>query len=124
MISVPYSIELNDVTLFAGRNLSGSDFVQIIKDQYDQLSSDSSASGRVMGVGLHPFIINQPFRHKYLELSLEYIASRPDVWLTTTDARSPLISKTPSFLVRDGHERRRRTSSVPCDQELLPRPSN
>ena len=85
MLSVPYSIELNDVTLFANRNLSGADFLQIIKDQYDQLSADSVQSGRVMGLGLHPFVVNQPFRHKYLDRALEYIASQPDVWLTTAD---------------------------------------
>ena len=38
-----------------------------------------------MGIGLHPFIINQPFRQKYLDVSLEYIASPTDVWLTTID---------------------------------------
>ena len=85
MLSVPYSIELNDVTLCVTRNLSGPDFVEILKDQYDQLSADGAAAGRVMGIGLHPFIINQPFRHKYLECALAYIAGRPDVWLTTTD---------------------------------------
>lgn len=85
MISVPYSIELNDVTLFGSRNLSGPDFVQLVKDQYEQLSKDSATSGRVMALCLHPFIIGQPFRHKYLDLALEFIASQPDVWLTTTD---------------------------------------
>lgn len=85
MLSVPYSTELNDVMLFGSRNLSGADFLQLIKDQYEQLSLDSGVSGRVMGIGLHPFIINQPFRQKYLDLALEFIASQPDVWLTTSD---------------------------------------
>lgn len=44
MISVPYSIELNDVTLFANRNLSGPDFIQLVKDQYEQLRRDSTTS--------------------------------------------------------------------------------
>ena len=85
MISVPYSIEINDITLFVGKNLSGEAFYQTVVDQFDQLYKDSEKSGRVMCLALHPFIINQPFRHKYLEKALEYIARRSDVWLTTSD---------------------------------------
>ncbi len=85
MISVPYSIEVNDVSLFLGRNLSGPDFLQLVVDQYEQLSKDSAAGGRVMALCLHPFILNQAFRHKYVDLALEFIAAQPDVWLTTSD---------------------------------------
>ncbi|MFD3759667.1 polysaccharide deacetylase family protein [Streptomyces sp. NPDC058622] len=85
MLSVPYSIELNDVSLFVGQHLSGSDFVTIVKDQLDQLYADSADSGRVMALVLHPFIINQPFRHKYLDQALAYLANHPGVWLTTSD---------------------------------------
>jgi allantoinase len=85
MMSVPYSTELNDVAMFVGKSLSGEAFYQIVVDQFDQLYKDSEKSGRVMSLCLHPFIINQPFRHKYLEKALEYIARRSDVWLTTSD---------------------------------------
>lgn len=85
LLSVPYATELNDVMLCASRNLSGLDFLQLVKDQYEQLSQDSASGGRVLGLGLHPFIINQPFRQKYLDLALEFIAEQPDVWITTAD---------------------------------------
>jgi len=85
MISVPYSVELNDVSLFVGKSLSGEAFYQTVVDQFDQLYKDSDKSGRVMSLCLHPFIVNQPFRHKYLEKALDYIARRSDVWLTTSD---------------------------------------
>jgi peptidoglycan/xylan/chitin deacetylase (PgdA/CDA1 family) len=85
MISVPYSIELNDVTLFVGKQLSGEDFYRLVCDQFDQLWEDGATSGRVMALCLHPFIINQPFRHKYLVRALDYIAGHSDVWLTTSD---------------------------------------
>jgi peptidoglycan/xylan/chitin deacetylase (PgdA/CDA1 family) len=85
MLSVPYSIEVNDVTLFVSKSLSGPEFLQIVQDQFDQLYADSADSGRVMALSLHPFIVSQPFRHKYLDQALEYIASRPGVWLTTSD---------------------------------------
>ncbi|MCE4942051.1 MULTISPECIES: polysaccharide deacetylase family protein [Streptomyces] len=85
MLSVPYSIEVNDISLFVGKSLSGPDFVQIVKDQLDQLHEDAAGSGRVMSLVLHPFVINQPFRHKYLDQALEHVAQHPGVWLTTSD---------------------------------------
>jgi peptidoglycan/xylan/chitin deacetylase (PgdA/CDA1 family) len=85
MISVPYSIELNDITMFVSKSLSGDDFYQCVVDQFDQLYKESAQSGRVMSICLHPFVINTPFRHKYLEKALDYITSREGVWLTTSD---------------------------------------
>lgn len=84
MFSVPYSVELNDLLIF-GKGFTGSEFVQMVIDQYEQLRADSAGSGRVMALALHPFVIGQPFRHKYLDQVLEYLAAQPDAWLTTSD---------------------------------------
>lgn len=84
MISVPYTVELNDLVLF-GRGLTGPDFLQMVVDAYEQLHADSAKSGRVMTIALHPFVIGQPFRHKYLDQALAFLAAQPDIWLTTSD---------------------------------------
>ena len=84
MLSVPYTLGLNDLGLYL-RGTSGPEFLQMVKDQYDVLRAESEHSGRVMALALHPFVIGQPFRAKYLDLALEYIAAQPDVWLTTSD---------------------------------------
>lgn len=65
--------------------LSGPDFVQVVKDQLDQLYADSAESGRVMALALHPFVTGQPFRTKYLDQALEYVVNHPGVWVTTSD---------------------------------------
>jgi allantoinase len=85
MISVPYSIEMNDISLFVGKSLSGPDFAQMVMDQFDVLYAEGERGGRVMCLALHPFIINQPFRHKYIDKALEYIAGHEHVWLATSD---------------------------------------
>lgn len=84
MLSVPYSVELNDLLIF-GKGFTGSEFVQMVIDQYEQLRTDSSAGGRVMALALHPFVIGQPFRHRYFDQVLEYLSAQPDAWLTTSD---------------------------------------
>lgn len=81
MLSVPYQIELNDLAVF-GKGYTGPEFVQMVKDQYEQLRAEG---GRVMALALHPFVTGQPFRAKYLDEALAFVAAQPDVWLTTSD---------------------------------------
>lgn len=85
MISVPYSIEVNDISVFVKWGMSGQDFYQMLVDQFDVLYEEGVENGRVMAVCLHPYIVNQPFRHKYLAKALEYITQHDKVWLTTSD---------------------------------------
>ena len=85
MLSVPYSVELNDIGLFTFSGLTGPEFLQTVRDQFDQLYADSATSGRVMSLALHPFVIGQAFRHKYLDQALDYIAHHDGVWLATSD---------------------------------------
>ncbi|MEU6186507.1 polysaccharide deacetylase family protein [Nocardia sp. NPDC047038] len=85
VLSVPYSVELNDNTLFLGKATSGPDFVRMVRDQFDQLYAESADSGRVMALALHPFVIGQAFRIRYLDEALAYVSGHPGVWLTTSD---------------------------------------
>jgi allantoinase len=86
MISVPYSVDINDITLYLGRNLPGEEYVRMVVDALDQLIEDATPdSGRVLGLPIHPFIVNQPSRHKYLARVLEEVAARDEVWVTTSD---------------------------------------
>lgn len=86
MISVPYSIEVNDIPLFLDIGVTGPDFRQVVVDQFDVLYAESRRrSGAVMALSLHPFLINQPFRHKYLEQALAHVTAHDDVWITTSD---------------------------------------
>lgn len=85
MISVPYAIELNDIPMFILQGQSGEDFCRAVIDQFDQLYQESAESGRVMALALHPFVIGQPFRARYLARALAYIAGHKDVWLATSD---------------------------------------
>jgi allantoinase len=87
LVSVPYSVDINDITLYLGRNLSGDAYVQMVLDALDQLVEDASPeAGRVLALPIHPFIVNQPSRHRYLARLLREIAARDEVWVTTSEA--------------------------------------
>ena len=84
LISVPYSMELNDFPVFS-RHYEGDYFAKICKAQFDQLYKEGADSGRVMCIALHPFLIGQPHRIKYLDDILGYIMSHDGVWQATAD---------------------------------------
>jgi len=67
MLSVPYSVELNDLSLFGAKGMTGEEFFRTIVDQFDQLYADGARTGRVMALALHPFATGQAFRTKYLD---------------------------------------------------------
>ena len=84
LVSVPYTIELNDGPLFR-HQYEGDDFMRDCKAQFDQLYKEGGESGRVMCIGLHPNLSGQPHRIKYLDETLRYIMSHEGVWQTTAD---------------------------------------
>jgi allantoinase len=83
MISMPYSIEINDIPAFLEMKQSPEDFGRMICDQFDVLYEDAAKTGRVMSICLHPFLIGHAFRSKYFDRALAHIRSRQDVWITT-----------------------------------------
>jgi peptidoglycan/xylan/chitin deacetylase (PgdA/CDA1 family) len=85
MLSVPYTIELNDVTVFLAKSLSGAQWHDMIVDQFDALHAAGEETAQVMCIALHGFLAGVPFRLRHLEAALEHIAGADGVWLTTSD---------------------------------------
>jgi len=84
LVSVPYSMELNDVPVFT-QHFDTSEFVAMAKAQLDVLrrEADDDAGGRVMCVALHPYLMGMPHRVDGLAAMLDYLMSHDDVWQTT-----------------------------------------
>ncbi len=83
MVSLPYSMEINDRSAF-DRYYQGSDeFDLMIRRQFDTLYREGAESGRVMSISVHPLIIGVPHRIWALESGLDYIADHDDVWFAT-----------------------------------------
>ncbi len=83
MLSVPYSQELNDSSAVIGRQVSATEFSDMIVDQFDELCGAQDGQPVVMSVILHSFITGQPFRLRALRRALAHIqASREPLWVT------------------------------------------
>ena len=76
---MPYSVEINDVPILSTA-YEGDAFVEIVRRQFDRLYAEG---GRVMCITVHPAVIGQAQRAKYVDLALQYVKSFPDVWFAT-----------------------------------------
>jgi peptidoglycan/xylan/chitin deacetylase (PgdA/CDA1 family) len=85
LVSVPYSSEVNDIPAFVIHHQTGEQFAQSVIDQCDTLYEEGGDAVRVLGIGIHPFLVGQPFRMRHFALALEHIAQLDAVWLATSD---------------------------------------
>ncbi|MDA0240141.1 MAG: polysaccharide deacetylase family protein [Proteobacteria bacterium] len=79
VISVPYTVETNDITMMALQHHSASEFLQRGKDQFDRLYQESADITRVMAISLHTYISGVPHRICYVEELFAHIRSHDDV---------------------------------------------
>src|SRR6516162_3433645 len=59
------------------------EFEKMIRRQFDTLYAEGAASGRVMAICLHPYLIGVPHRIAGLDSALAYIRSHAGVWFAT-----------------------------------------
>jgi peptidoglycan/xylan/chitin deacetylase (PgdA/CDA1 family) len=83
LVSLPYSMEINDRPAFDRYYRTSDEFELMIRRQFDVLYREGADSGRVMSISVHPFIIGVPHRIWALESGLDYIAGHNDVWFAT-----------------------------------------
>jgi len=83
LVSVPYTQELNDISVIGGAGHTPAVYARMIQDQFDRLYLEGEASATVMCIALHPFLMGQPHRIRHLEKALAYVVGHDDVWLTT-----------------------------------------
>ena len=83
LVSIPYSLEINDFTALYQGATSPTDYTDMIIAQFDRLYAEGADGGRVMCLPLHPFLIGQPHRVREFARALEYITGHDGVWLAT-----------------------------------------
>jgi peptidoglycan/xylan/chitin deacetylase (PgdA/CDA1 family) len=82
LMSMPYSVELNDVPVF-GSWVEGDDWVAMCKAQFDVLYAEGATSGRVMCLPVHPYLVGAPHRARYFDDVLGYVLGHDGVWQAT-----------------------------------------
>jgi len=83
VVSVPYTVEMNDIAMMALQHHPSEEWLRRGIDHFDRLYQEGATSARVMAISLHPYISGVPHRIGYVEKLYEYILQRPGVMLWT-----------------------------------------
>ncbi len=84
LISVPYSLEVNDHLAYNVYGNAPGQYTDLLKRQFDQLLEEGEESGTVMCIPLHAYLVGRSHRIGPFRDALKYITGhRQDVWLTT-----------------------------------------
>ena len=83
IVSVPYTVEMNDISMMALQHHPSEEWLRRGIDHFDRLYLDGEKTARVMAISIHPYISGAPHRIGYLEKLYEYIRQRPGVKLWT-----------------------------------------
>ncbi len=83
MLSVPYSVEINDIAMMALQNHRGTEMYERGVEQIDRLWQESETIPRVMAISVHPYISGAPHRIAALERLLKYVKAKPGVVIRT-----------------------------------------
>ncbi|TPM98529.1 polysaccharide deacetylase family protein [Mesorhizobium sp. B2-1-5] len=79
LVTLPYTVEINDVAIMAVAQHSSAELLERGKRQFDRLYRESATSPRIMSISVHPYLSGVPHRIGYLEELLDYISSHRDV---------------------------------------------
>ena len=78
LLSIPYTLELNDSPLYAGQNMSSSEIYDRLVNTLDVFERELRTQPRVLTLALHPHLIGVPHRFAYLERMLDLLQGRED----------------------------------------------
>ena len=83
VLSVPYSVELNDIPMMLLQSHNGAEMYERGVAQIDRLWQESSTIARVMAISVHPYITGAPHRIAMFERLLDYVQGKSGVVIRT-----------------------------------------
>ena len=83
IISVPYTLETNDIPIFALQNRPSDAMLRRTVGQFEKLYVESKTVSRIMAISVHPYLSGVPHRIGYLKEIFEHILGRPGVAMMT-----------------------------------------
>lgn len=76
---VPYTLRNNDIGRFTNTAMTGAQFAQELKDEFDVLYAEGAKRRRLMSISTHDRIAGQPAVIKALDEFLTYARQKPNV---------------------------------------------
>ncbi len=83
LVSIPYTVEINDVVISAVQQQPSDEILRRGRDQFDRLYQDGAKAPRVMAISIHPYLTGVPHRIRYLEALYDHIIGHDGVAMWT-----------------------------------------
>ncbi len=72
LVTLPYTVELNDIPMMIIQHHRADELLRRSVDQFDRLYQESADRAKILSIAIHPYISGVPHRIKYLEAFLDY----------------------------------------------------
>ncbi len=79
LVTLPYSIENNDITMMIVQHHEAAYWKRKCIDAFDRLYEEGAKRPKIMAIAIHPYISGQPFRIRYHEEIYDYVNGFPGV---------------------------------------------
>jgi peptidoglycan/xylan/chitin deacetylase (PgdA/CDA1 family) len=73
LVTLPYTVEINDITLMIVQHHESAYLLRRAIDQFDRLYAEGRHRAKVMAIAIHPYISGQPHRMGYLEAFYDHV---------------------------------------------------
>lgn len=75
LVSLPYTVEINDIPIFLLQHHPAEELFRRARDQFDTLYAEGATRPRCMAIAVHPYISGVPHRIKYFEQIFQYMTT-------------------------------------------------
>src|SRR6516162_6114018 len=72
LVTLPYTLELNDIPMMAVQHHEADYLTKRTIDQFDRLYAEGEKRAKILALAVHPYLSGQPHRIKYLEAIYDY----------------------------------------------------
>ncbi len=73
LVTLPYTIELNDIPMMIVQHHESDYLLRRAIDQFDRLHAEGKDRAKIVSLAIHPYISGQPHRIKYLEAIYDHV---------------------------------------------------
>lgn len=85
LVSIPYTVEINDITIMISGQHESDAMLNRAKDAFHRLYQEGEASVRILAFGVHPYVTGAAHRIQYFEHMLDYFLKHEGVRFCTGD---------------------------------------
>jgi len=79
LVTLPYSVECNDIPMMIVQHHEAAYWAQKCSDAFERYHAEGAERAKILAIAIHPYISGQPFRIKYLEQVYDHVNRSPGV---------------------------------------------